>query len=1182
MTIYTSHMISGAIGQQLGMFSGQMGYAQQLGYPMQQAMYPGMMPPPAMMMPQMTMMGAAARGSGGVYGEQLAMRMANAGTTAMGMGAAGLGLMGAMSGIPLDPFSAALGAGRMGFAAAGGGIGGLAVGGLAAGAAALPFYAAGKIGSVYAGAFTGGMTDQASLNSTLRNNFQFHGGQGAFGRGFGQAQMGQIGQMISSEVRSNPFTSTSEMNQLIAGGAEMGQFSGVRDVQQFTQNFRKMLNTLKEVQRELGGTLTDALQFVRGSQQAGIFRQADQVNFAAEVRSAEAVTGMDRNQLIALSAQGAQISRAYGGVGRQGAMGALRGVQQLGAAVQAGVVNQEALSEATGGLTGDAALQAFTTNMMQRTGAFSRRAMGRFSLFALSNNEGNGLDADMLERFRAGDLTTGEVSRTAHRNVNRMGRARALNREGMLRGALMEEGGMSAQIGMMRLMVGDRVLDQGDDLASLVLQRRFRMNRPESEMMVNLMRNQGSIAQEEAFSRGESRREGIVRREITENRSFDGFMRHLQHGLEEGTGVASVREMGRKFMTRISTLAERAMNDILGTVESQVTQQDRRSLNNLMLGRAGSDDIRRLAEASSGTGAAGLFDQSSLAQRVLGGIGAHSQPTVAQAMEARGVSGFRRMGAARAQDLVQQAMDARRGLVSGADADMLGRLNGNVDVSLRMIQRAQLQAGESGDFYRYMGGGVSANAADAFMAQNGFVNRGIMPSEADMMMAGRGGGRINAGMVARDIGRLATQGIGALFGDGLSTLNAMEDQGTNRRLAFISSGGHLGRALSRSGSTRGTTLAGLGGGVDGARRIAENLSVDESSVAAVMQSEQFSSALRTMQGMSGDREGLNDQIGLLRRQAAMLEDPGQQRAALSMIEQMSENVRRDGSVGREFSPALTREQRQRARELEMQLGQQGAQLRSLGRGLSDVGGGSGVAALFTRAGDLMTSSEGDREDNLQSANDTMAQARSELARMDPMSDEYRQMARAISQREGGTGILAGVAQERQLRRALSGRGRRGRDQAIETAFGMVTGGSIGSMSFNINGREIDGSRRDIHRVLSGALSRGGRGAADVQQQLQAQLEAQGLSEGDAGNLVQSLTMGVSGRGRGIDNADELIRLTETGEAGAKLRAIRERGLEQAQRAQNPLDTQRNDLLTQIRDAIRSGQKPEGQAPGEPA
>ena len=36
---------------------------------------------------------------------------------------------------------------------------------------------------------------------------------------------------------------------------------------------------------------------------------------------------------------------------------------------------------------------------------------------------------------------------------------------------------------MMRMLVGDRVMDQGDDMVGLVLQRRFGMNRAESEIM---------------------------------------------------------------------------------------------------------------------------------------------------------------------------------------------------------------------------------------------------------------------------------------------------------------------------------------------------------------------------------------------------------------------------------------------------------------------------------------------------------------------------------------------------------------------------------------------------------------------------------------------------------------------------------------------------------------------------
>ena len=109
-------MISQAVAGQMAMFSGQMAYSQQIGYPMQAAMYPGMAPPPPMQAPQMSMAGAMrAPGAGGMYGEQIAMRMASGGQTAMGIGGAAMSLAGGLTGLPLDPFSMALTAGRAGF-----------------------------------------------------------------------------------------------------------------------------------------------------------------------------------------------------------------------------------------------------------------------------------------------------------------------------------------------------------------------------------------------------------------------------------------------------------------------------------------------------------------------------------------------------------------------------------------------------------------------------------------------------------------------------------------------------------------------------------------------------------------------------------------------------------------------------------------------------------------------------------------------------------------------------------------------------------------------------------------------------------------------------------------------------------------------------------------------------------
>jgi hypothetical protein len=260
--IYAQQMMMAQMGQQATQLSAQMGTM------------PGMMP-------QMGMLGATQHAAGGVYGEQMAMRTMNAGRTAMGIGGLGLGVAGAMTGLPLDPFSAALSVGRAGFRMGGmaGGIAGAAMG-------AAPFMMATQAAGVYGGAFAGGMNQQAQLNSTLRSNFQQHGGGGAFGRGFSQGQMGQIGSVVSGEMRNNPFTSSQELNSLIGQGANSGMFTAVRDVEQFSKRFREMLDGLKKIQNELGGSLSDAMAFTRGANQLGVYSTAGKQQFATEMRDA--------------------------------------------------------------------------------------------------------------------------------------------------------------------------------------------------------------------------------------------------------------------------------------------------------------------------------------------------------------------------------------------------------------------------------------------------------------------------------------------------------------------------------------------------------------------------------------------------------------------------------------------------------------------------------------------------------------------------------------------------------------------------------------------------------------------------------------------------------------------------------------------------------------------------------
>lgn len=1226
VTVYTSQMISGMIGQQVGMFQGYGGYAQGIGvgaglYPPQYQQQPMMMPPPQSFM-------GTRPGQAGMYGEQVAMRMASMGRTAMGVGGVAAGFGASMLGIPTDPMGGALMGALGGF---GGGLGGMATGALAGTGIGLGIYGATQAVRAYGNAFFGGMQDQSALNSTLRNNFSFFGGQGANGRGFGQAQMGQIGQMISGELRRNPFTSGQELNNLIAGGAESGMFTGTRDVQAFTQNFRRMLDTLRGVQRELGGTLTEALQFVRSSQQAGIFQNADRVNFASEIRSAEAVTGMDRNQLIALSAQGANIARTYGARGQQGAFGVLRAAQTMGSALSSGAVSQELLSEATGGLTGSEAVAAFATRTMERSGAFSRTAMGRFSLFALSNASGTGLDEDMLSRFQSGDLSVGDVSRRAHRTVGRMGRARALNREGRLRGELMEEGGLSAQIGMMRLMVGERVMDAGDDLGQLVLQRRFHMSQPESEMMMRLMRNQGRIAETEAMDRMGAARSTARATDIAENRSFDAFARQIEHGLSDATGLTAAREMGRRFQTRISGFIERAMNDMMGVTEQRMTAGDTAAMNRMFVGRATRADRERLdlrAAAAGGLDMRGSLTEESLFGRSLAGealhaLGLHAPETVGETLIRRGVRGLRGPEAGdAARRAIDEMRDAREGLVRGDSRRALERLTVDEDRTTRRMTQARLMAagmgGDTSSMYSLMGG--DANAIDAYRSLHGMAAIGTDVTASRMANLG-GGGRITAGMVGRDLLRVGALGLGAVAGGplgigvaaaGIAATGGFETWGAMRtpeETAASALGGRLSafatrmerRAGGRTGADVRETLdyideayAGDEEGREAARRrtlaMGENRAalmaegargITEETLATLSGSEAFQA--RTRRILAAEGGDITEEINQLRREAEAA--GGDQATAMAGVAEMLEEdmTSHGGHLSEATRAALSSsgldqgritEIIDRRHDMARFFERTGERVADRIAGLSDEGylaGGGAMTGVSTRMRELAASFRDVSTDPTEAAR----AMRLELAQMDPNSEAYRAISESMGTGEEARAYRASVAETRGFLRDVTGAGRRGRRGADEAALGRLTGGTLSDMSFNITRGGRERTVRGASSIMS--LLRGGGADADtIAAQLTEQLGDLGVT--GASDLVSSFR-GAAAGGFTTEEAADLERRLEESGVGEAVERRRAEETEANQRRSDPLGVQRNDLLTQIRDAIRANAPPDGG--GEP-
>ena len=116
------------------------------------------------------------------------------------------------------------------------------------------------------------------------------------------------------------------------------------------------------------------------------------------------------------------------------------------------------------------------------------------------------------------------------------------------------------------------------------------------------MRNPSQIASSETVNRSMSKRQVADQTDARTHRSVEAFMANLQHGLQDMTGVTYARELGRSFLTKISSAAERTMNQFLGIQAGAMSTNEQRAVTRLGMGMANSGDRERLNFKTSGGG----------------------------------------------------------------------------------------------------------------------------------------------------------------------------------------------------------------------------------------------------------------------------------------------------------------------------------------------------------------------------------------------------------------------------------------------------------------------------------------------------------------------------------------------------------------------------------------------------
>ena len=299
-------------------------------------------------------------------------------------------------------------------------------------------------------------------------------------------QIGPMGQMVGFE----------ELSSLAQNMGRMGQMTGSQDVTSFTQNFRKMLQTVKQVATELGTSLTEAQNMMSGMRSTGIFSSTDQMRMASQMRSYSIAGNMGVSELTQAAGFGSQISRAVGGLGRQGAFAGMKTLGEIGIAVQAGVISDEDIYNTTG-LRGAEGRQALAQSQLQSSAGWLRSGRGRRFLASIASADGT-LDRSSVDAWNSGDMGIGNTMGQSRKNLAGVGAANFLRNEGRLRGAALEQFGGNLQAMALSQWMDSKgySIDGMDDRTMLFAQRQLGMGRDEADTAFKILQGMPKIREE--------------------------------------------------------------------------------------------------------------------------------------------------------------------------------------------------------------------------------------------------------------------------------------------------------------------------------------------------------------------------------------------------------------------------------------------------------------------------------------------------------------------------------------------------------------------------------------------------------------------------------------------------------------------------------------------------------------
>lgn len=772
----TSGQIAGMMGQQNQMFAGAAAYSQQISQQMPGPYGGGMGQSP----------GGMSQGGfsyGGDQGQNLGSRMGGSAVAAMGgaaqfgMGAvgiaAGFGMMGKM-GAPFDPFIG----GGAGWRAGGAASKAMGLGRMGSGAMRLGMGAAGMLpaagvmmgGAHVIGSMMAGAQEQSAVQNVLSR--QKMGGAPAGGQSFNRSQASGISDMMRGmQALPEMMTSMGELTRIMDKMGQMGAMGGASNVKEFKDKFKSNIKLLKDMSKVMSSSMEEALPMFGEIKRSGFYSTGDILKNAMSRQIAGGASGLSQGQVNQVAQHGAQRNWGQGGTLKSGAQHSLRTLNQLGAAKSLGMLSEEQISEATGGVGGSEGIAMMAGRMTDLAHKMSRGGLGLATSVAMGEKDEEGrftgrMDEEKMAKYRAGEYSFKDIKRMANQQKRGGAAIRSWATHKKAMRANMASGmGAEGTVQMLKDAAGARGFDKPDHVR--LLAQRFGMSERDTDVYLPLMEKMPEL-REQMKIQSRDKAKTIARESFMKENYSWGAVKAKAKKRIEGVVTEPFKEMGASISEAINGAVDDFVDDVTGRYKVRVSKE--------MAGL--------VQEAMSGVGES----KSRLASLYQGAKGA---------MGAGGMGGMLGGGA---------------DLTPGMGGDLMNWMSGNQTAGERMVGNLSMVgggkyltrfSGEDREAREQRAGGVNILSRDhKYWGRDdtfaGATNEQLRGARADLMSLSRGGGtdlsRQAGAMMGMDMNAYNVFGSGGKTGETIGAA-AQRDLASmltnNMNLANMSGGERL-------------------------------------------------------------------------------------------------------------------------------------------------------------------------------------------------------------------------------------------------------------------------------------------------------------------------------------------------------------------------------------------------------